>query len=80
MEEQPPGGNERDGERSDGDAAAGCGLASDEPQTVRTVQFNIILNEPPVIIFQMRVNTYLPESVPRITPHLDTRITDTSFA
>ena len=51
MEEQPPGGNERDGERSDGDAAAGCGLAGDEPQTVKTVQFNIILNELSVIIF-----------------------------
>ena len=47
---------------------------------VRTVQFNTILNEPSVIIFRMGVNTCLPESVPRVTPHLETRITDTSFA
>ena len=30
---------------------------------VRTAQFNTILSEPPVIIFQIRVNTCLPESV-----------------
>jgi len=46
---------------------------------VRTAQFDTILNEPPVIIIQMRVNTCLPESVPRVIPHLETRITDTSF-
>ena len=47
--------------------------------TVRTAQFDTILNEPPVIIIQMRVNTCLPESVPRAIPHLETQITDTSF-
>ena len=47
---------------------------------VRTAQFNTILNEPPVIVFQMRVNTCMPESVPRVTSHLETRITDTLFA
>ena len=47
--------------------------------TVRTAQFDTILNEPSVIIIQMRVNTCLPESVPRVIPHLETRITDTSF-
>ena len=47
--------------------------------TVRTAQFDTILNEPPVIIIQMRVNTCLPESVTRVIPHLETRITDTSF-
>ena len=47
--------------------------------TVRTAQFDTILNEPPVIIIQMRVNTCLPESVPRVIPHLETQITDTSF-
>ena len=46
---------------------------------MRTAQFNTILNEPSVIIIQMRVNTCLPESVPRVIPHLETRITDTSF-
>ena len=46
---------------------------------VRTAQIDTILNEPPVIIIQMRVNTCLPESVPRVIPHLETRITDTSF-
>ena len=45
---------------------------------MRTAQFDTILNEPPVIIIQMRVNTCLPESVPRVIPHLETRITDTS--
>ena len=45
---------------------------------VRTAQFDTILNEPPVIIIQMRVNTCWPESVPRVIPHLETRITDTS--
>ena len=45
---------------------------------VRTVQFDTILNEPPVIIIQMGVNTCLPESVPRVIPHLETQITDTS--
>ena len=45
-----------------------------------TAQFNTILNEPSVIIFQIRVNMCLPESVPRVTPHLETRITDTLFA
>ena len=49
------------------------------PIPVRTAQFDTILNEPPVIIIQMRVNTCLPESVPRVIPHLETRITDTSF-
>ena len=48
-------------------------------EIVRTVQFDTILNEPSVIIIQMRVNTCLPESVPRVIPHLETRITDTSF-
>ena len=47
--------------------------------TVRTAQFDTILNEPSVIIIQMRINTCLPESVPRVIPHLETRITDTSF-
>ena len=47
---------------------------------VRTAQFNTILSEPPVIIFQIRVNTCLPESMPRVTSHLETRITDMSFA
>jgi len=47
---------------------------------MRTAQFNTILNEPPAIIIQMRINMYLPESVPRVIPHLETRITDTSFA
>ena len=47
--------------------------------TVRTAQFDTILNESPVIIIQMRVNTYLLESVPRIIPYLKTRIIDTSF-
>ena len=46
---------------------------------MRTAQFDTILNEPPVIIIQMRVNMCLPESVPRVIPHLETRITDTSF-
>ena len=46
---------------------------------MRTVKFDIILNESPVIIIQMRVNTCLPESVPRVIPHPETRITDTSF-
>ena len=46
---------------------------------MRTIQFDTILNEPPVIITQMRVNTCLPERVPRVIPHLETRITDTSF-
>ena len=46
---------------------------------MRTAQFDTILNEPPVIIIQMRVNTCLPESVPRVIPHLETRITNTSF-
>ena len=49
------------------------------PKSVRTAQFDTILNEPPVIITQMRVNTCLPESVPHVIPHLETRITDTSF-
>jgi hypothetical protein len=51
------------------------------PQTsiVRTAQFDTILNKPPVIIIQMRVNTCLPVRVPRVIPHLETRITDTSF-
>ena len=31
--------------------------------SVRTAQFDTILNEPLVIIIQMRVNTCLPESV-----------------
>ena len=35
---------------------------------VKTVQFDTILNEPSVIIIQMRVNTCLPESVPHIIP------------
>ena len=52
----------------------------DSPSSaVRTAQFNTILNEPPIIIIQMRVNTCLPESVPRVIPHLEIRITDTSF-
>ena len=46
---------------------------------VRTAQFDTILNEPPVIVIQMRVNTCLSERVPRVIPHLETRITDTSF-
>jgi len=46
---------------------------------VRTAQFDTILNELPVIIIQMRVNTCLPESVTHVIPHLETRITDTSF-
>ena len=54
-------------------------LASPLKPDVRTAQFDTILNEPPVIIIQMRVNTCLPESVPRVIPHLKTRITDTSF-
>ena len=45
---------------------------------MRTAQFDTILNEPPVIIIQMRVNTCLSESVPRVIPHLETRITNTS--
>ena len=45
---------------------------------VRIAQFDTILNEPPVIIIQMRVNTCWPESMPRVIPHLETRITDTS--
>ena len=49
------------------------------PKSVRTAQFNIILNESPVIIIRMRVNMCLPESVPRVIPHLETRITYTSF-
>ena len=40
--------------------------------SVRTAQFDTILNEPPAIITQMRVNTCLPESVPHIIPHLET--------
>ena len=48
-------------------------------RVVRTAQFDTILNKPPVIIIQMRVNTCLPESVPRVIPHLETRITGTSF-
>ena len=50
-----------------------------EMALVRIAQFDTILNEPSVIIIQMRVNTCLPESVPRVIPHLETRITDTSF-
>ena len=46
---------------------------------VRTAQFDTILNEPPVIIIQMRVNTSLPKSMPRVIPHLETRITEMSF-
>ena len=46
---------------------------------MRTAQFDTILNEPPVILIQMRVNTCFLESVPHIIPHLETRITDTSF-
>ena len=46
---------------------------------VRTTQFNTILSKPPVIIFHMRVNTCMPESVPRVIPHLETQITDTLF-
>ena len=46
---------------------------------VTTAQFDTILNEPPVTVIQMRVNTCLPESVPRVIPHIETRITDTSF-
>src|SRR6185503_19285657 len=42
-------------------------------------QFDTILNEPSVIIIQMRVNTCLPESVPRVIPHLETQTTDKSF-
>ena len=34
---------------------------------VRTTQFDTILNEPPVIIIQIKVNTYWPESVPYTT-------------
>ena len=41
--------------------------------------FDTILNESPVIIIQMRVNTCFPESVPRVISHLETWITDTSF-
>jgi hypothetical protein len=37
---------------------------------VKTVQFNTILNEPPIIIIKMRANTRSPESVPRVNPHL----------
>ena len=48
-------------------------------KAVRTVQFDTILNESSVIIIQMRVNTCLPKSVPRVIPHLETRTTDTSF-
>ena len=50
-----------------------------EMKNVRTGQFDTILNEPPVVIIQMRVNTCLPESVPRVITHLETRITDMSF-
>ena len=53
--------------------------APDTPDAVRTAQFHTILNKPSVIIIQMRINTYLPESMPRVIPHLETRITDTSF-
>ena len=45
---------------------------------VRTTQFDTILNEPLIIITQMKVNTCWPESMPRVIPHLETRITDTS--
>ena len=46
---------------------------------VGIAKFDTILNEPAIIIIQMRVNTCLPKNVPRVIPHLETRITDTSF-
>jgi hypothetical protein len=38
---------------------------------VRTVQFNTILDEPPVVKIKMRANTRSRFGVPRVNPHLN---------
>ena len=64
---------------SHGAVAESARERGDRDGNVRTAQFGTILNESSLIIIQMRVNTCLPESVPHVIPHLETRITDTSF-